>query len=370
MNIFGNITGAQAAAIKIFYGATTRELTDLYPVLLNLQVTVPRNGPGLATMEFSLMRDENGRYPVLDNEYFTRWQPITIAADFGTHTEDIITGYVIKVTPEFPEDRGSAKVTIEIQDETIAMDRESISKTWNEQDAEQLSSDRAIIEAIANKYRFTLDQDCDAGLSPRPLAQNATDFAYITERASKLGYEFRVNLGVIYFGPINLAKSVLPKIMLYAGPNTNAMEFGVDEDGAVANEAQLSMVAGEGETEAESFKVTPNLRLLGRDSPSDEAPASLPDYTWTMEPEGDVSRSEAEISAQSQVNEASMSIKAECLIDSTFYGHVVQPGAVVEIDGVGVRYGHEYYVDEIVHVFDVTRYTQKLSLLKNGLNGG
>ena len=74
--------------------------------------------------------------------------------------------------------------------------------------------------------------------------------------------------------------------------------------------------------------------------------------------------------AQAKVDAASLSIRAEALVDSTLYGHVVLPGRTIRVDGIGQRYGGRFYVDVIEHVFDPTGYTQRLTLLKNGVNEG
>jgi hypothetical protein len=114
----------------------------------------------------------------------------------------------------------------------------------------------------------------------------------------------------------------------------------------------------------------PNLKVLGRDPAYEEGQTGLPPFSWQIKPEGDPAPDAAQMLAQAKVNEASLSITAEAVVDSTLYGHVINPGATIGVDGIGLRYGGGFYVDAVEHVFDSAGYTQKATLLKNGINGG
>ena len=90
------------AGLKLFLGRVPMEAAELYPVIAQVSVTVSRREPGVATLTLSAMREPNGAWPVLDGGFFTRWNPIRLVADFGAYQEDVLWGYVMKVTPEFP----------------------------------------------------------------------------------------------------------------------------------------------------------------------------------------------------------------------------------------------------------------------------
>lgn len=370
MNLPRIFTLVEPAGLKLWLGPVPLEALDLYPVLENVTVTVSRNEPGVATIVLSAMRDENGAWPVLDGDWFTRWNPVRVAADFGSYSEDILWGYVMKVTPEFPQDRGAAKVTVEIQDETIALDRQSINREWNSASSSADISDGNIVATIASNHRLRVSPDGGQGLTVNPMTQDKTDFRFVAERAEKLGYEFRIQFGEVYFSPINLSGEPQETLLVYAGPDTSVREFSIAEEGALPAEAVMAAIDTGGSGQAVEARVQPNLPILGRDAAYEEGQTGLQPFSWQIKGEGDAAPDAAEMLAQAKVNEASLSIRAEALVDSTQYGHVVQPGRTISVDGIGERYGGRFYVDVVEHVFDAEGYTQKAILLKNGVNEG
>lgn len=359
----------EPAGMKLFLGQIPVEAVELYPVLLSISATVSRKEPGVAVIELTLMRDETGAWPVLDGGWFTRWNPIRIVADFGTYSEDILWGYVLKVTPEFPQDRGTAKATVEIQDETIALDRQAVARDWNGPSSDVVMSDGQIAASIAVDHRLRSAGGGD-GLQVTPLTQDKTDFRFLAERAEKIGYEFRVQFGELYFGPIDFSGTPQAPLLVYAGPDTSVLEFSIDEEGALPSEATMAVVDTDGSGEPEEARVQPDLPILGREAAHDEGQSGLQSFTWAIKQEGDAAPDAARMLAQAKVNEASLSIRAEALVDSTQYGHVIQPGKLITVDGIGERYGGRFYVDSVEHVFDAEAYTQKAVLLKNGVNEG
>lgn len=360
----------EPAGLKIHLGTVPIEAQELYPVLESVTVTVARQQPGVATLVLTAMRDETGAWPVLDGGHFTRWKPIRISADFGSYQEDVLWGHVLKVTPEFPADRGGAKVTVEVQDETIALEREQITRDWNGPSSQTLLSDGAILRSIASRNRLRVAPDCAEGQTTAVLSQDKTDFRFLAELAEKSGYEFRIQFGEVYFGPMRLDGTPQDSLLVYAGPDTTCLEFSIEEEAGLPQEAVMAAVDDSATAEAAVARVTPDLTILGRDAAYEEGQTGLAPFSWQIRQEGDETPDAARILAQAKVNAASMSIKAEALVDSTLYGHVVMPGRTIGVDGIGERYGGRFYVDAVEHVFDQGGYTQKLSLLKNGLNEG
>lgn len=370
MNLPEIFSVVEPAGLKLYLGPIPLEATELYPVLQTVTVNVSRKEPGVASIVLSAMRDETGAWPVLDGGWFTRWNPVRIQADFGSYTEDVLWGYVLKVTPEFPADRGAAKVTIEIQDESIALDRASVNREWNSASSTVEMSDGAIVASIAVANRMRPAPANGQGLTVNPLNQDKTDFRFIGERAEKIGYEFRVQFGEVYFGPINLSGTPQDALLVYAGPDSSVREFSIAEEGGLPAEAVMATVGAGDSGEAVEARVTPDLPVLGQMAAWEEGRDGLQDFSWQIKGEGDAQPDAARMLAQAKVNEASLSIKAEALVDSTVYGHVIQPGRTITVDGIGERYGGRFYVDTVEHVFDAEGYTQKATLLKNGVNEG
>ena len=361
----------EPASVKISTGSVPVEITDLYPVLETVMVQTARSQPGIGTLVLTAGRDEAGTWPVIDGGYFERWKPIRITADFGTYAEDVIWGYIVKITPEFPQDRGAAKVTIEFQDETIALDRTEVTRTWGDSEGGTAISDNTIVQSVLSDYGHTLDLTSAQGQSRLTLNQDKTDFRFVPELAEAVGYEIRLMFGTMYFGPIALTGEPQAPIRVYAGPDTKCLEFKIDEEAAVPDKVTTASADTGGDGTSTETTLAPDLPILGSES-AQEAAASqgVSEFVWRLKQEGDNAPDAAQMLAQAKINESSLSIRAECMLDSTMYGHVLLPGKLVTVDGVGERYGGRFYVDSVEHAFDATGYTQKAVLLKNGINEG
>jgi phage protein D len=359
----------EPASIKIFTGNVPVEISDLYPVLQTVTLQIARTAPGVGNLVFTAGRNEMGEWPVIDGGYFERWSPIRVQADFGTYAEDVLWGYVVKITPDFPEDRSQAKVTIELQDQTIALDREQRTRDWGASEGGQTLTDNAIAQSILAEYGWRLEPGSGPGQTNTVVTQDKTDFVFLKERAEALGYELRLMFDEMYFGALRLAGKPQSPLLLYAGPDSNCLSFKIEEESTVPDEVVTASVDTAGTGTTEETVLTPDLPILGSEPANAAAQAAgVPVNRARMRQEGDTPPEAARMLAQAKINEASLSIKAEAVIDSTIYGHVLLPGKLVTVDGVGVKYGGRYYVDSIEHVFDALGYTQKAVLLKNGIN--
>jgi hypothetical protein len=61
----------------------------------------------------------------------------------------------------------------------------------------------------------------------------------------------------------------------------------------------------------------------------------------------------------------SLRVKGEGELDGTLYGHVLQVGGLVPVDGVGDRLNGLYYVDTVSHRFSTDGYRQTFRVLRN-----
>lgn len=354
------------ASPKIFLGSSPVEASDVYGSLSIIKVSTSRKGPAVATIELTCFRDEAGRWPIIDNGYFRRWKAIRLEVDFDAFSQHLLTGYILKMTPEFPEDRSEAKLTIEIQDETSLLDRQQKERIWPSDGSGQSVSDNFVVRAVATDYvqPLSLSSFSAEGQISKSLNQSKTDFAFILERADASAFEFRIVDSEIYFGPPQLSGSAQPALLVYAGGDTNMTAFKV-EDSADAPEAANAAATDATSGAVNDNRITPDLPILG--DVAVETGDGVAPYELRVAPQGDLPESALRALAQGQINEASLSIRAECEIDGTLYGHVLLPGHLVEVDGVGDRYGGAWYVDSVEHELDALGYRQKAVLLRNGV---
>lgn len=344
-------------------------IDDLYPFLREVKVECSRAEASAATLVFETRRDEQGRWMVQDREVLVPWASIVISAAFGLRTEEIMRGFIREVRADYPESAGEATFTVECQDESIALDRQHMRRTWG---GERPCSDREILHELTSKYSLRVDPDSMDGQPGLVLHQDGTDIRFLRGRAEANGYELLFQRGSVYFGPMRLHASPQPALLVYAGADSSCQRLSVKSDGHLPTKVAVDIPPSVG-SNIKHREVSSNLALLGnRDA--GEAPAGLQPFTWTMSRQGAGTESELVARAQRKANELAMRVQADGEVDGSIYGHVLMVGHPVGVDGAGSWLGGTYYVDTVSHLFNQDGYKQTIKLLRNAygdnLGGG
>ncbi|MDJ0854798.1 MAG: hypothetical protein QNI88_06275 [Desulfobacterales bacterium] len=350
----------EPAECLIRVGGAGEEISDLYPVLLEVRVDTRRDQPAVATLKFETRRDEQGQWLVQDSGLLAPWEPIVVEAAFGTRVEEVMRGFVREIDASYPEDAGTTTVTVECQDDSLQLDRAHVREVWG---GDAPTTDQDILTQILESYGLSLDPESGAGQTGLVINQDETDIAFLRRRAEANGYDLLFREGSVYFGPMRLDAAAQAAIMVYAGQATNCLRFEVVDDGHQADQVTFDRAETEGEGTV-SETVSPDLPLLGND-PATEQGSGLPAFAWRMSREGEMEEAEWQARAQRRANELSLRVKAEGELDGSLYGHVLRVGEPVGVDGVGERYGGVYFVDTVHHVFDTEGYRQSFTLLRN-----
>jgi len=357
------LSGAQRdpAGCAIRVGVALLEISELYPFLTSVEVEHSRSDAATATLTFETRRDEKGSWAAQDSGLLAKWEPIVIEAAFGSRTEEVFRGYIRETSASYPEEAGAATFTVECQDASLALDREHVRQSWG--DAEVPTSDGLIFKQIAVRNQLIPHPKSGEGLSGLHLFQDATDIAFLRDRAEANGYELIFADGTAYFGPMRLSGEPQATILVYAGPATNCLRIDVNADGHQPEKVAFD-VAEEDGTGAKEQIVEPDLPLLGPEPASGGGPG-LKKFVWRLRRQGTTDEAELMARAQAKANELSMRIKADGELDGTLYGHVLQVGGLVPVDGVGDRNNGLYYVDTVAHKFTDDGYRQTFRLLRN-----
>lgn len=336
------------------------EIAHLYPFLTEVRVECSRAQAWSGTIRFESRRDENGVWSVQDDPAIRPWKPIVIEAAFGSTVEEIVRGYIREVHADYPEDPGSTTVTVEMQDDSLAMDREHVRKAWG---AEVPTTDAAILLEILAKYPLIPDPENGTGLDGLTVNQNETDIRFLRARAEANGYELILDRGFLYFGPMRLEADAQETILVYAGRDTHCFRFDVRADGHQPDAVGYD-VAPETGSEPVHQDIQPDLPSLGNE-PADSADSGLTPFIWRLDRPGSVSAAELDAYARGRANELSMRVRAQGELDGSLYGHVLRVGLPVGVDGIGTTMQGIYYVDSVTHVFSVDGYRESFTLLRN-----
>jgi phage protein D len=336
------------------------EISALYPLLSEVTAECSRQAASTARLVFATQRDEHGAWSVQDKRLLAPWKKIVIEVAFGEYTEELFRGYIREVVADYPAEPGDATVTVECQDDSIALDREQVRLAWG---VGSPVDDAQIVSDIAQNHGLSLAEGSGTGLANLVLLQNSTDIQFLQARAQANGYELYFRAGEIYFGPMQLDAEPQPAILVYAGSDTSCVSLSVRSDGHRPNKLAIDLAATEGK-DITRKEIVPDLTALGSE-PADAGGDGLPEFTWLLSREGSFDEDELTARAQQRVNELSMRITAEGELDGTRYGHVLLPGLPVAIDGAGAWLGGVYYVDQVTHQLDTAGYRQQIRLLRN-----
>lgn len=344
-----------------------KELKDFYPYLNEVSVEMSRKSATVATLKFNLIRDENGKWLVLDHgspdTTLKPWRKIEIFASFAERTEEIMRGYIREVKPNFPTDMSAATLTVTAQDESYLLDRQHVRRAWVTKDENSIK-DGDIVKTIARGSQ--LKANAQNGLENVSLNINGTYIKFLRDRADANGYEFYIREGAIHFHKPELEGQAQPTIMLYAGWSTNCLSFSVSNDGhkpdkvAVIQAKQL----GSGAEDEQLFKS--DLKVLGQ-KPAFSENMGLKPFVWQLEQANGATDIEVKARAQALANENAWKISAEGELDGTLYGHVLLNFKTVYVDGAGEAVGGLYYVDRVTHRFTIEGYRQNFKLLRNAI---
>lgn len=359
------LSAKERAPAECLVKVNGQEITALYPFLLEITVQCGRAEAATASLTFETRRDELGRWTVQDAELLTPWAPVEIHAAFGHRTEEVMRGYIREVKLDTPQDAGAAQVRVECQDDSIRLDREHHRKTWGSSTLP--SSDRLLLMEILSGYGLLPHPDNEGGQDRLVgIAQDDTDIKFLKSRAEFNGYELIFREGLVYFGPMRLGADPQDTLLIYAGADTNCLSLTAQVNGHQADAVAYDAPAESGDGVSPST-VDPNLTVLGRQR-ADSRAAGLEPFVWRLQAEAGADANRLQALAQQKANELDIQrVHAEGELDGTLYGHVLQAGLPVGVDGLGDWLSGTYYVDTVTHTFNPQGYRQRFTLLRNAL---
>ncbi len=341
------------------------EIEELYPFLLEVRVECSRTEAATATLSFETRRNELGSWTVQDAGILEPWARIVITAAFGSREEEVMRGYIREVRLETPEDAGAAQVVVECQDDSLRLDRTHQRRTWGTSDLP--TSDTLILAEILTTYGLLPHGDNESGQERLVgIAQDDTDIKFLKSRAEFNGYELIFREGRVYFGPMRLEGDPQSTILVYAGEDSNCLSLSVRANGHQPDAVTYDAPAESGDSVESAEPVRSDLFLLGT-TRADSSNAGLEDFVWRMSAEAGADGQRLQALAQMKANDLDIHrIQGEGELDGALYGHVLEVGRPVPVDGLGERMSGVYYVDSVSHSFSALGYRQRFRLLRNG----
>jgi hypothetical protein len=353
----------QPASCLIEVGPDARDIGALAALVTWIEITTSRTEAARGSIVIEDRRKEDGQWIAADSGLFSRWSPIKVSADFGTRVDEIFRGYITQITPSYPNHPGLSTFELQIQDESAALDREHVRTVWGE---EAPIADLDILDALIAPLGLAHHAESARGQSSRALAQDTTPIRFLRERARANGYELIFARGEVYFGPRRLEGEVQAPILVFAGRSTNCLTFDLGDDALMPDQVRFDHAPRDRGATLITETLTPDLPVLGDTPAASEGLDLGTPSIWRITGEGDETEEELRALTQALVNDNSFKLRGSGELDGSLYGHVLEVGRTVIVDGAGGRYGGLYYVEQVVHRFTSEGYRQTFELSRNG----
>ncbi len=333
----------------------------LHNLIREVRVTMSRTAADVGSIVFDTFRLENGDFVVQDSGLFQPWRHIRIDAYFGKYHEEVLRGYIREVKCEYPQEIQSAQTIVEIQDESLLLDREHLKSVWGGDSIE--ISDGNIAEQIAQRY----DLGCEThpGIKhTRRLHQDSTPIIFLKARAEANGFECYVRDKILHFHKPSWDSEAQPTIMVYAGSSTNCVSLNINHDGHKPDSigAIRSVMKRSGPDRITIIR-KPSDDRSEEDSSNDTGNELSSPFLWYIPRPFGANDVEVEARAQALADQNAFKVVAEGELDGAAYGHVLKTYKPVKIDGAGKMYDGLYYVDEVTHLFSLQGYRQQFKII-------
>ena len=350
-----------------------KEIKDLYPFVKQVKVNTARLQASDATVEFQDVvgyNSEGEHWMVQDDPRLIVGAAIKLVITFNKEEHLLFTGFLGQMKVSFSKAQGQADLTLECQDETLKLDQNH--KTVQHQIGEKKLSDGEIVKSLLRTHGVQVSEGSIAkGLTCDKVTQTGSPIQLINARARANGFEFYIENGVPYFGPMRLDGAPQgPDIKVQFGGQSNCIRFQVTTD--VMSPTKVFFEHAQPEKDGKIIKpilypFEPNLTLLGDIDARGEKTA-LGQSDWFLSKSETTDLVQAKVTAQFKINEASMRIKANGELDGLLYKNILRSGQTVKVVGAGERNSGIYYVDTVEHKVSAAGYTQNFKLLRNAIS--
>jgi phage protein D len=265
----------------------------------------------------------------------------------------LLQGEIVAVEPELTQAAGMT-VIIRGYDKSHRLHRGKKSRSFIKM------TDSDIVKEIARSCGLAVKADSTPVVYEHVIQDNRTDMEFIHERAQRAGFISWVENGTIHF--LKSSSSAAPVVLEWG---KNLTDF----------QARLSSAGQVNNSEVHGWDVKQKQPITGnRTSPTDTPRVDGQNHGGQLASQGlgvkDIkevinsqpveTQSEAEMLAQSRLNEVSQSFfQAE---GKCWGNTAIRAGKKVEIKGIGHRFSGQYLVTRAVHRYDISGYATSFEI--------
>lgn len=341
-----------------------QELSDLYDQM-TLEIDLDDDLASMFRLVLPLQQGADGTWSFIDDARLQAWKKITIQAGFGDTLDDLFTGYITQVRPDFPSDINLCRLEVFGLDASVLLDREEKLKDWPDK------TDSDIATEIFESYGLTAnvdDVDVVHDSEVSTILQRETDMQFLRRLALRNGFQCYVDGDNAYFRAPSLDGDPQPLLSAHFGDDdTNLVSIAFEVNAlAPANVGMTQLDRGSKDLLTAAVESSDRTALgqvvapglLGAGVPAAQVFVGRTVATGTPE---------MTALCQGLYDHGDWFVTGQGEIMGNAYGHVLRPRATVTIRGVGEAYSGVYYVVHVTHSFSSMGYRQQFKVVRNGL---
>ncbi len=331
--------------------------------IVSIEVELDTELAGMFRLHLAIRQQRDGAWIYLDDERFGIWKPITIKAGFKDgDMEDLISGYITHVRPDFDPDLSRCTLEIWGMDGTVMMDREEKLHAWPNE------TDSSIAAQIFRLYGFaSVVEDTqvvhDAAVST--IIQRETDIQFLKRLALRNGFECYVEGTTGFFLKPQVDAPPQPVLAVHFGAETNVNRLTFEVNALTPTQVTMLQVDRTSKEVLEATATGSQHTALG--ATGSTPPTGIPQGLVYVSRTAATDLPEMAALCQGLVDEGAWFVTAEGEIAGNQYGHILRPRGTVTIKGVGATYSGVYYVTHVTHTWTPSGYTQFFRAKRNAL---
>jgi phage protein D len=340
------------------------ELDGLYGDLVSLEVELDEELAGMFRMTVALLLGSDGSWTYLDDERLAIWQKVVITAGLEDDSQQLLSGYITHVRPDFGAGLEQCRLEIWGMDASVLMDRVDKLKDWpNKKDSD-------IAAEAFQAYGLTpqvTDTDVIHDEEVSTIIQRETDIQLLKRLALRNGFECFVDGDTGYFRPPAVDDTPQPVLAVQFGDETNVNRFSLEVNAlAPANVAMFQVDHVSGEVLDASSQAGQQAALGANPAAGYLGPGMEPGLVYIGQT---VATGNPEMTAlcQGLYDQGEWFVTGEGEVAANDYGSVLKPRGTVTIKGIGETHSGVYYVTHVTHRFTVDGYTQTFRVKRNAL---
>jgi len=339
------------------------EVDTVYTDLIRLEVELDTEMAASFKLRLCMVKAQ-GNWTNLDEDHIAVWKPITISAGFQDNYEELLSGFITQLRPDFGANPEEAVLEVWGMDKSVLLDRIEMLKDW----PDKMDSD--IATEIFSNHGLTPSVETTELVHEAPIStiiQRETDMQFLKRLALRNGYECYVQGDIGYFGPPDFTSDPQPVLSIHFGDESNASNFKVNLDGmAPASVGMFQLNRMSKEVQQVNITAT-ELDALGDTDSSGILAQGMDPGQIFVGMNSATANEEMNALCQGLYHKADWFVNAEAEIHANDYSHVIMPRKLVTVRGIGEKFSGVYYVNHTRHVFVPDGYTQYVKLQRNGM---